>query len=58
MLDEFMKVYIGCEGIVCGERFDTYTFVVSFIVKYCPGLVLSDVKIVAGDRFFQSANDT
>ena len=52
MLDEFMKVCISCEGIVCGERFDTYKFVVSFIVRHCPGLVLSDVKMVSGDRFF------
>lgn len=52
MYDEHMKICVGCEGILCGEREDMYKFIAQFLSQFAPGRPLSDVNIVAGDGFF------
>ena len=51
LMDEFGKLCLGCEGIVFEETSEMYQFVVSFIMKHCPGLLMDDVRFVAADRF-------
>ena len=55
MLDEMKKFCVGCEGIVCGERQDMYGAQAAFLEEYAPGCPLSEVLIVAGDRFFNQS---
>eukprot|EP00956_Cyclotella_meneghiniana_P039965 scaffold183952_cov43-Cyclotella_meneghiniana.AAC.1 len=52
MYNELRKICMGCEGIVSGEKKQTYKFVSVFLGKYTPGRPLSEVSIVAGDEFF------
>ena len=51
MLDEINKVCVACEGIVCGERQDTYYAQTRFLQEHAPGRHLIEVNIVAGDGF-------
>ena len=52
LMDEFGELCIGCEGIVCGEHEEMYSFMIQFIAKSCPGRSLAEVQIVSADRFF------
>ena len=52
MYDEHMKICVACEGILCGERHDTYKFIAKFLSESAPGRPLEEVSIVAGDGFF------
>ncbi len=50
LMDEFGKLCLGCEKIVCGETNKMYQFVVNFMKKNCPGLSFDDVKLVAANK--------
>ena len=52
MYDEHKQICVACEGILCGEREDTYRFMARFLAENAPGRPLADVTIVAGDGFF------
>ena len=52
MYDEMSKICIACEGILCGEREDMYQFACDFLGAASPTRLLSEVKVVAGDGFF------
>ena len=52
MYDEDMKLWIACEGILCGEKVDMYKLVADFLKDSAPGRPLSEVNVVAGDGFF------
>ena len=52
MYDEMSKICIACEGILCGEREDMYQFACDFLGAASPKRPLSEVKVVAGDGFF------
>ena len=55
LMDEFGELCLGCEGIVFGETSEMYQFVVSFIMKHCPVLLMDDVRFVAADQFLNQA---
>lgn len=52
MYDDKRNICIACEGILCGERYDMYEFMASFLHKNAPGRRLTSVDVVAGDGFF------
>ncbi len=52
-MDEFGKLCIGAEGIMCGETAEMYRFVVEFVRKNFPNLSLEDVVIVSKDLFLE-----
>ena len=52
LMDEFGELCLGCEGMVCGETYEMYSFIVQFVARECPGMPLSKVKIVSADGFF------
>jgi len=52
MFNEMNKMCIACEGILCGERDDMYSFTANFLKEKAPGRPLSSVNIVSGDGFF------
>jgi len=52
MYDDKRNICIACEGILCGERYDMYEFMASFLHKNAPGRPLTSVDVVAGDGFF------
>ena len=52
LMDEFGELCLGCEGMVCGETYKMYSFIVQFVARECPGMPLSKVKIVSADGFF------
>lgn len=52
MFTEMNKMCIACEGILCGERDDMYSFTANFLKEKAPGRPLSSVNIVSGDGFF------
>ena len=52
MYDEMSKICIACEGILCGEWEDMYQFACDFLGAASPKRPLSEVKVVAGDGFF------
>ena len=54
MYDDARKLCLGCEGVLCGERVDMYAFMCKFLGKNSPGRLLSEVKIVSGDGFFDT----
>ena len=55
MYNDFRKVCIACEGILCGEREDMYQFRCNFLAKSSPRCPLSEVNAVATDGFFDQA---
>ena len=58
LYDEMRHICIGLEGFVCGERFDMYCAMASFIGKHAPRRKLSSVLIVSGDGFFDKESVT
>ncbi|KAL7547361.1 hypothetical protein ACHAWF_011956 [Thalassiosira exigua] len=51
MYDESNRVCLGCDGMLIGERDDMYAFLARFLGKHSPCRPLSDVLIVAGDKY-------
>ena len=52
MYDKMSKICIACEGILCGEQEDMYQFACDFLGAASPKRPLYEVKVVAGDGFF------
>ena len=52
MYDDMQQLCLACEGVLCGERTDMYKFIADFLATSTPLRTLADVKIVAGDGFF------
>ncbi|KAK1748651.1 hypothetical protein QTG54_000590 [Skeletonema marinoi] len=52
MYDDMRQLCLACEGVLCGERTDMYQFIANFLASSTPERTLEDVKIVAGDAFF------
>ena len=52
MYDDNRNIIIACEGILCGERYDMYEFMATFLGKNATGRPLTSVDVVAGDGFF------
>ena len=52
MYNDLEQVCVGCEGIMCAERFEAYKFMTAFLVKNTPRRPIESVNVVAGDGFF------
>ena len=52
MYNDLEQVCVGCEGIMCAERFEAYKFMTAFLVKNTPNRPIENVNVVAGDGFF------
>jgi hypothetical protein len=52
MYNEHKIMCLGCEGIMCGERFDGYKFMCNFPIRNTPGHHPVEVHVFSGDGFF------
>ena len=51
MNDENMRLYLGAEGMLCGEQNEMYALAAWFLSKYATKRLLIDVNVVAADQF-------
>ena len=52
MYNELNMLCVGCEGFMCGERLDAYSFMTHFLIEKTPARSPESVEAFAGDGIF------
>ena len=52
MYNDLNMLCLGCEGFMCGERLDAYSFMTQFLIANTPARPPESVDVFAGDGIF------